>query len=165
MANSQNSFFSSFQDSNKILAEIDQLVENDNRLSTDAMLTLLSTTTDSSVRNAVAVALSDWKEEKAIPILLNLLEQESTKHNRGTLIYSLQSYDAESFLPIIAQQVCAGNFEVKENALQIFIDLPDELDQDKLNESLNILKEYPEKDEYVIQATEILEEILSNNKS
>lgn len=158
-----NSIFDLNDSSQQIISKLDDVITDDNRMAIDELLGLLSATKDGEVRNAVAIALADWQEERAVPVLLNLLQADKTTGNRGTLIYALQAFDCEPYLAQISQQLCSGNFEVKENTIQIFLDLPDQMSEDVINESLQILTNCPEQDKYVLHAIEILEEIAENS--
>lgn len=147
----------------EITDKIEVIVADDNRAATDELLALLESVQNGGVRNSIAIALSDWQEERAVPILLDLLRSNSTLNNRGTLIYALQAYDCLPFLSQITRQVCEGNFEVKENAIQIFIDLPDRIAQNVIDETLRVLITCQDKDEHTDHAIRILKEIAEDN--
>lgn len=160
-----NTFFFEKTDTvEQISDKLEVIVADDNRTATGELLDLLESVQDGGIRNSIAIALSDWQEERAVPILLRLLRSNATKNNRGTLIYALQAYDCVPYLPQIAQQICEGNFEVKENAIQIFIDLPEQITEQALDESLQVLDACQSKDDYVDHAIRILKEIAENNR-
>ncbi|MBO0930514.1 HEAT repeat domain-containing protein [Fibrella aquatilis] len=165
MSDSINNVFYGLSNPEQIIDKIDELDSANDMSFADDVKTLLATTSDDNVRNAAVLLLADWKIDTAVPIIIKLLNDEATKHSRGTLIYALQFFDATDILPTIATQIGIGNFEVKENALQFFIDLPDQLDQSIINKSLSILENFANKDKYIYDAIDILNEITENNNS
>ena len=68
------------------------------------LLQLLRTTESPIIRNAAALALSDLNEPQAFQVLVDLLRDERTQNNRGTLLYALGAYDCSSILPLLVER-------------------------------------------------------------
>jgi HEAT repeat protein len=81
-------------------------------------IALSSVTVDATVRNAVAIALSDLKDDGMVPLIGALLLDPRTKGNRGTLLYAIESFDNRSLLRELTQLVLTGGFEVRHQAFQ-----------------------------------------------
>ncbi|HRI51091.1 MAG TPA: HEAT repeat domain-containing protein [Pseudomonadota bacterium] len=92
------------------------------------LLELLRTTDNPRIRNAAALALSDLRQPQAFQVLVDLLRDERTEKNRGTLLYALGTYDCSSILPLLVDLVIAGNFEVSLQALSLIQGIEIELD-------------------------------------
>lgn len=95
------------------------------------LLELLRTTESPMIRNAAALALSDLNEPQAFQVLVDLLQDERTQKNRGTLLYALGAYDCSSILPLLVDLVIDGNFEVSRQALSLIQGIETELDDRK----------------------------------
>jgi HEAT repeat protein len=92
------------------------------------LLEMLRMTDNPVIRNAAGLALSDLKEPQAFQVLVDLLRDERTKKNRGTLLYALGAYDCSSILPLLVDLVIDGNFEVSLQALALIQGIETELD-------------------------------------
>lgn len=97
------------------------------------LLELLRKTDNAVIRNAVALALSDRNDPQAFQVLVNLLRDERTQKNRGTLLYALGAYDCSSILPLLVDLVIDGNYEVSRQALSLIQGIETELDDRQWN--------------------------------
>ncbi len=76
------------------------------------LITLLNETDNCCLRNLVALALADIKDQRALEPLLSLIKSKRTERCRGTLVYALQSLDCASILIDLVDLVINGGFEV-----------------------------------------------------
>jgi HEAT repeat protein len=83
------------------------------------LLEVLRSTSDASVRNAAALALSDLKDPSAFNVLVDLLKSERTHGSRGTILYALGAYDCSTILPLLVDMVIDGHFEVSRQAFSL----------------------------------------------
>jgi HEAT repeat protein len=150
--------------SDEVLSIIENIdVLKDNSIIED-LLKLLKVTQNDNIRNSTVIILANWHEEKVVPVILELLDLDSTKNNRGTLLYALSYFEYASFLPTIIKQLCDGNEEVMEMTIQLLEKLPDSMQEHILNESLNIIKECQSQNtqdirsKYLEYALEIIED-------
>ncbi len=81
----------------------------------------LEATEDARERNALAIELSDTHDPRVFEPLVKLIERPDLVNSRGTLIYSLASYDCSSVADLLRNLVATGNFEVRSEA-QIILD-------------------------------------------
>ena len=81
-------------------------------------IALSGATLDAAVRNAVAIALSDLKDDGVVPLIGELLLDPRTKGHRGTLLYAIESFDNRPLLRELTQLVISGGFEVRHQAFQ-----------------------------------------------
>ncbi len=91
------------------------------------LLDVLAQTEDSQIRSQAALALGDLRIQAAVPVIIKLLCIEATRHNRGSLLYALQSLNYQNFLGEIACQLASDEYEVLEMALQLLEQLPPQL--------------------------------------
>ena len=105
------------------------------------MLAILRSTNDSIIRNAVAIALSDLKEQRAFDLLIELLQDERTRSNRGTLLYALGAYDGAPVLPKLVEFVISGNFESSRQALSLIAGIENEIDKQVWHDAVERTKE------------------------
>jgi HEAT repeat protein len=104
-------------------------------------IALTGVTTDPVVRNAVAIALSDLKDDGVVPLIGELLLDPRTKGHRGTLLYALESFDNRPLLRELTQLVISGGFEVRHQAFQNIASIRGTVDWDVWQESLSRVKE------------------------
>jgi hypothetical protein len=108
------------------------------------LLDLLAQTEDSQIRNQAALALGDLRIQAAVPVIINLLCIEATRHNRGSLLYALQSLNYQGFLVEIACQLASDEYEVLEMALQLLEQLPPQLKARQTCAAISLLQQLAE---------------------
>src|SRR5262245_21416632 len=116
-------------DSRRIINAAREFASREDASAIAHMLEVLRTTNDATVRDAVALALSDLKDPTAFDVLVDLLRSERTKTNRGTLLYALGAYDCSPILPLLVELVIDGNYEVSRQALALISGIETELDE------------------------------------
>ncbi|MEU8658103.1 HEAT repeat domain-containing protein [Actinoplanes philippinensis] len=80
------------------------------------MLEILGATPDASVRNGVALALSDMRIPEAFEVIVELLQQDRTYGARGTLLYALRPFDCVPILPLLVDLVIKDTWESAREA-------------------------------------------------
>jgi hypothetical protein len=116
-------------DSKRIVEAAREAASRKDSLAGPHMLRVLERTNDPSVRNAVALALSDLKDPSAFDVLVDLLKSARASGNRGTLLYALGAYDCSPVLPLLVDLVIEGNFEESRQALSLITGIETELDE------------------------------------
>lgn len=116
-------------DSQEVVAAARELASRQEGSAAPQLLEVLRTTHDATVRNAVALALSDLKYPQAFDVLVDLLNQERTRGHRGTLLYALGAFDCSSILSLLVDFVIEGSFEVSREALSLLAGIETELDE------------------------------------
>lgn len=100
----------------------------------------IALTENPRMRNALAIALRDIGNEKAISPLIALINDPKTIGNRGTLLYALEPFDCTEYLESIIQQFLTGNFEVQAMAYQLLESMDGKVPADALLKSLQKVK-------------------------
>jgi len=116
-------------DSQRIIEAARELASRQEVSANPYMLDVLQKTNDATVRNAVALALSDLKDPSTFDVLVSLLNNERTRANRGTLLYAIGAYDCSPILPLLVDLVIEGNFEVSRQAFSLISGIETELDE------------------------------------
>lgn len=116
-------------DSREIIGAAQELASRREGTAASRLLEVLRASGDASVRNAVALALSDLKEPRAFEAIVDLVKDERTLNNRGTLLYALGAYDCSPILPLLVEFVIEGNFEVSRQALALISGIETEVDE------------------------------------
>lgn len=88
-----------------------------------AMLEVLGATSDASVRNSVAYALSAMRVPEAFEVVVDLLRQERTRGARGTLLYALRPFDCTSILPLLVDLVIEDAWESAREAAYLITEV------------------------------------------
>lgn len=101
----------------------------------------ITLTENLGIRNALAIALRDIGNEKAISLLIDLINDPKTLRSRGTLLYALEPFDCTEHLESIVQQFLTGNFEVQAMAYQLLESMDGKVPAEALLRSLQKVKE------------------------
>ncbi|ANU27068.1 HEAT repeat domain-containing protein [Planococcus versutus] len=101
----------------------------------------ITLTENSGIRNALAIALRDIGNEKAISPLFDLINDPKTLGNKGTLFYALEPFDCTGHLETIVHHFLTGNFEVQAMAYQLLESMDGKVPADTLLTSLQKVKE------------------------
>lgn len=129
------------QSANSTLVEkaISSLVHLQDKRAIPYLLSLLSSTDDTIIRNSAALALGDMRANEAVTALIKLINDPKNINKRGTLIYALQSLDCSKVIKDVVKIICDGNFECREMALQIIEEMNLKDKPLNIEESLTIL--------------------------
>lgn len=79
----------------------------------------LQTTENGSLRNQIAIALSDIGNPEAVGPLISMARDPKTEGNRGTLLYALGPFDYSEYIEIIADFLFEDSFEARGEALTL----------------------------------------------
>lgn len=79
---------------------------------------VLISDTNWKYKNAAAVGLRDYGDDRAIPILFQAINDPGNKDRNGTFVYALQTLDCRGVIVELADLICNGDYEVSEMALQ-----------------------------------------------
>lgn len=105
------------------------------------LIKYIALTENPGIRNALAIALRDIGNEKAIIPLIDLIKDPKTIGNRGTLLYALEPFDCTGHLEVIVEQFLTGNYEVQATAYQLLESMDGKVSTDDLLRSLQQVKE------------------------
>jgi len=107
----------------------------------NALLDVLHITEHHTVRDAVAIALSDLGEPRSVPVLIALVGDRKTEGHRGTLIYALEGFDVRPVLRELVGLVVTGGFEVRHQAFTAIETIDGEIDPLVWADCANLLRE------------------------
>ena len=79
-------------------------------------ITLMLSTEDNSVRNAIAMDLAETGDLRVKEALISLIQRPTLKNYRGTLVYALENFKCPDLAPFLLELVQVGNFEVATHA-------------------------------------------------
>ena len=96
--------------------------------SVPSLMAFIQVTESRMVRDAIAVALADFQDERAAPVLAELLQDQCTVGGRGSLLYALSGFDNAPFLEQLVDIVIDGNFEERHQAFQNIESIESEID-------------------------------------
>ncbi len=71
------------------------------------------------LRNHLAVALGDARDERARAALVVALRDPATRGHRGSIVYALQEYSSDGILADLVNCVLDGSYEEAVHAVQI----------------------------------------------
>lgn len=140
------------------------IVHTDKKDAVPNLITYLRNTENSIIRNALAIALSDMRDERAIEPIVELLEDPKTLGNRGTLLYALEPFDCTSHLETLVRQFLTGNFEVQAGAYQLIESMGATIPVTQLNKALIQIEKQLMELKRQQQLHEELSELLENLK-
>ncbi len=83
-----------------------------------ALIKYLHETDSATLRNAVALALRDIGNPKAIDHLVAVAQDPKTEGKRGTLLYALKKFDVSEHVGTLIDHVLYGEFEASREALE-----------------------------------------------
>ncbi|MFC4101352.1 HEAT repeat domain-containing protein [Paenibacillus xanthanilyticus] len=91
----------------------------------------LRLTDNSSLRNEIALALSDIGHNTAVEPIIEVLVHPKTKGNRGTLLYALENLDYISHIVTIAGFIGDDSFEAGIQLLLLLENVIDQLSEEE----------------------------------
>lgn len=113
----------------------------------DKLLEELGHTKNKKHRNTIAIVLGDLGCNEAVPIMVDLINMSENKNGIGTLLYALQSLDCEGKIKDILPILSDGNFEVKYNMYQLFLEKAGNMSREEQLECLDIIEKYELREE------------------
>ncbi|MFK4342210.1 MULTISPECIES: HEAT repeat domain-containing protein [unclassified Paenibacillus] len=99
----------------KMIEEVGEKRDNE---FTAILIKHLGSTDSPILRNAIAIALADIRNQEAILPLINVLKDPKTEGSRGTLLYALESFDIVPHV-ITITDLLDDNFEVSRHSFQL----------------------------------------------
>lgn len=94
---------------------VKKLEKNEYSVVEKNLLEELKNTKDTTIRNTIAIILSDLKCDSAIKILTSLIKEPKYYNCRGTLIYALEGLNSEKEIIKLLPFIYEGNYETKCN--------------------------------------------------
>lgn len=124
-----------------------------------ADLAKLESLTDNAERNALALKLGEARTPGLAEVLVRLIRRPDLRDHRGTLVHVLGFHDCSAYLPLLAELVVDGNWEVAHEAFEI-VDTVDAADEDDVEQALALVKTARPSEDWRRELLEDLAELL-----
>jgi hypothetical protein len=118
---------------------IEKIVENKNMMVAE-LLEAINKTNDHELRtNLVFILIDNFKDDRIILSLINLIKREDLKHHNGSLIFACNEYNSDEckpYLELFIDIIINGDYEASMNSAGLILDFqePYEWEEDLLNE-------------------------------
>lgn len=122
-------------DESKVINAARELISSGEKNVQTKLLEILYKTNSRGIRNALALLLTDIKNEDAFDVIVALLTDNRTINNRGTLLYALYNYNCSTLLPLLIDFVINGNFEESNGALNLITGIETWVSEDDWNQN------------------------------
>jgi hypothetical protein len=85
----------------------------------EELLRFFIVTRSSAIRNQIAFMLSDVKFNKAIPFIIDKINEKDLCHNNGSLVYALENLDVKDYFIEFIKMICDWEYEPRYQAYEI----------------------------------------------
>ena len=126
----------------------------------DFFIGILLAADDFSVRNQLALKISDTENPKLIEPLVSLIKDPKTFNHRGSLISALEQYDYLPYMELLVS-IINENFEVRWNVETMLRDSMDSLSEEQKKRYSDIISKEAEECEYGLDLLSCLADDLS----
>ena len=97
------------------------------------------------IRNQIAFILADLGYSKAIPFIIQKINEEELYNNNGSLVYALGQMDVKNEVISFIKIICEQGYEARQTAFETVHDLSNYVSHDIRQKSLEILNFYKNK--------------------
>lgn len=126
----------------------------------DFFIGILLAADDFSVRNQLALKISDTGNPKLIEPLVSLIKYPKTFNHRGSLISALEQYDYLPYMDLLVS-IINENFEVRWNVETMLRESMDSLSEEQKKRYSDIISKEAEECEYGLDLLSCLADDLS----
>jgi hypothetical protein len=127
-------------------------VENLNEEDKEELLRFFVVVKNNVIRNQIALIFSDTKFNKAIPFIIDKINDKNLRHYNGSLVYALENLDVKDYFIEFIKMVCELDYEPRYQAYEIVQKF-----------ALTISKEIKEKALILLEERRILLEITASD--
>lgn len=142
----------------KIVTMCRQLEQQELRIVEEQLINELKSTDNGRYRNTTAIILSDLKCDRAVKVLVDLINAPQNENNRGTLIYALEGLNSQNEIKGLIHLIWDGNYEVKWSMFNLLSEKFQYMSEADQSECMNILSTKKETLEETLDLLEDLEE-------
>ncbi|KAA0966403.1 HEAT repeat domain-containing protein [Sporosarcina sp. ANT_H38] len=129
------------------------------------LIEYLQRTENASLRNSIALTLSDIGSEEVVQPLIDVINDPKTLGYRGTLLYALEPFDCSAHVETLIYHLINGNFEVQAQAYQLIESIKGEIaDEILLNCIIEVKEELNEKERQMDILSDTLENLIAFKK-
>ncbi len=94
-------------------------VEKSNEEDKEELLRFFAVAKTNVIRNQIAFIFSDTKFNKAIPFMIDKINDKSLRHYNGSLVYALENLDVKDYFIEFIKMVCELEYEPRYQAYEI----------------------------------------------
>jgi len=116
-------------------------VENLTEEDKEELLRFFVVTENHGIRNQIAFILSDVRYNKAIPYIIEKINDRKLSQNNGSLVYALENFDVKDYFIEIVSMVCELEYEPRYQAYEILRKYAPEISQEIREKALAMLEE------------------------
>lgn len=142
--------------SEELLRLIEIIGNEKNESALPILLDLFETTDDNILRNQIALALSDIGNPIVVEPIIKMIFNPKTQKSRGTLIYSLNSFECAQYITLFIKLLSDRSLEVSREAFSLI--KSNYKTVTNLNK-IDCLKSIEEEIEFVNDRLELLDEV------
>ncbi|PSL30915.1 hypothetical protein [Chitinophaga ginsengisoli] len=95
---------------------------------------------DHTIRNQIAFILSDVKYNRAIPFIIEKINDKKLAHHNGSLVYALENLDVKDSFIEVVNMVCEMEYEPRYQAYEILRKYAPEISEEVREKALAILE-------------------------
>lgn len=110
----------------------------------EAFTNQMRTTTHPLVRNVSALTLADIGNPNSAQEIANMLRDNRTLGQRGTLVYALSHFDCSPYMDLLLEEVAIGTWESSQEAFLVIKSTYSRLDLSSRSLLLQKAKKYSE---------------------
>lgn len=96
---------------------------------------------NNTIRNQIAFIFSDIKYNKAIPFIIEKINDKNLSHNNGSLVYALENLEVEDYFIEFVKMVCEMEYEPRYQAYEIVQKLTPLISREIRENALALLEE------------------------
>ncbi|MFD0765669.1 hypothetical protein ACFQZI_12465 [Mucilaginibacter lutimaris] len=106
------------------------------------LLSVFQLTQNASIANQIALIFSDARYNEAIPFVIKKINEEESYNRNGTLVYSLENLDSQSYFIDLIEIICKQGYEARVMAYSIVEKFVKSISTEVKNQSLELLEIY-----------------------
>jgi hypothetical protein len=111
----------------------------------EELLRFFMVTKNSLIRNLIALLLSDVHYDRAVPYILEKINDKETFNDNGSLVHALRSFDMSGHLVQLVKIICEKEYEARLMAYGIVEEIMPKVKAKDREEALKILLEFQSK--------------------
>jgi len=115
--------------------------ENLSEENKEELLRFFVVTEDHNIRNQIAFIFSDVKYNRAIPFIIEKINDKKLSHHNGSLVYALENLDVKDSFVEFVKMVCEMEYEPRYQAYEILQKYAPEISREIREKALAILEE------------------------
>lgn len=151
----------------KAISTIEEIGKNKYKEAVPLLIDYLGSTDNHIIRNAIAIALSDIGDPRAVEPIVNMLKNPITIGHRGTLLYALEPFNYSDYIELLTEFLIDDNFEVSRQSLSLIesitTDIPSKVIQESITKIESEIEKLRDKINFLTESIKVLNKLKNNN--